>query len=402
MQEALQHNADLEAAEARIRAADARVREAGSALIPSVSAGASINRIQGSSAGVSATELDRGVSLSASYEPDFWGAASSARRAARAELRATRADAALLRLTLEASVVETFVDLLAVRSQQDDLRQRIDLLANAAETLEARQSAGLISGVELMPYRSALSTARAALAPLLIRETELAAALALLLGRDSPVELPAAISLRTLTVPPPVGAEPADLLTRRPDVISAESALLAADANLDLARAAFLPRLTLDVVAARQNPGFQAVLTTLAGTGQTLDLGAALTQTLFDGGKRKALRAQAQAHQEELLATYRRTVLGAFLDAQRAFALQQAAAEQTKASTVVVEHAVAQAQSLMARREAGAGDPLLVLDAQQGRLQAQESLDASHAGELKAAIGLFKALGGGWQGEARQ
>jgi len=398
--EAMKYSPDVEGAAARIRAADARVRAAGGALLPSLTAAAGITRIRGSAAGVSATEVDRGISLSASYEPDFWGAAASARRAARAELRATRADAALLRLTLQASVAETYIDLLGVRAQSATVRRRIELLTDATALLEARQAAGLISGTELTPYRSALAAARATLAPLDAREAELATGLALLVGRDSPIDLPPGSHLHSLEVPGGVGAEPAELLARRPDVIAAESALAAADANLTAARAAFFPRLTLDVVAARQNPGFQAALTTLGGTGQSLSLGAALTQSLFDGGRRRALRAEAQARQEELLAAYRHAILAALLDAQRAFALQQAAVAQRTDAGAVVEHAVAQQQALLARGRAGVGDRLVILDAEQTRLQAEEAFDTALVQELKAAIGLFKALGGGWQGEA--
>jgi len=400
--EAVADNPDLISAEARIRAADARVRMAGSALLPTLSAGAAITRIQGSSSGVSASETDRGLTLSASYEPDFWGAARSARRAARADVRGSRADVALLRLTLQASVADTCIELLGVRAERATIRRRIDALTEATQLLEARQAAGLVSGVELTVYRTNLANVRTLLAPLGVREVELAAGLALLVGRDSPVELSQSMVLQRLRVPGSVGAEPAELLARRPDVIAAESALAAADANLAAARAALFPHLTLDMVAARQNPGFQAVLTTLAGTGQTLSLGAALTQALFDGGRRRAVRAEAKAHQEELVAAYRRSILNALVDAQRAFAVRQVAAQLRIDAGAVVEQAADQEQALKERGGAGLGDRLAVLDVEQMRLQAEEAFDQAHAQELRAAVGLFKALGGGWRGEADQ
>lgn len=400
--EAFAHNPDLMGAEARIRAADARVRMAGSALLPTLTAGAALTRVQGSSSGIAASETDRGVSLAASYEPDFWGAASSARRAARADVRGTRADLALLRLSLQASIADTCIDLLAVRAERASIRRRIESLTEATDLLEARQAAGLVSGVELTVYRTALANVRTLLAPLGIREAELAAGLALLVGRDSPVKLPASMDLRGLKVPGRVGAEPAELLARRPDVIAAESALAAADANLAAARAALFPRLTLDVVAARQNPGFQAVLTTLAGTGQSLSLGAALTQALFDGGRRRAVGAEAKARQDERVAAYRRSILDALVDAQRAFAVRQAAVQLRSDAGEVVEHALDQEQALKERGSAGLGDRLAVLDVEQMRLQADEAFGQAHAQELKAAVGLFKALGGGWRGEANR
>ena len=398
--EALRNNADLDAAEARIRAADARVKEAGSALLPTVAAGAGVNRIQGSSGGLSATEIDRGVSLSASYEPDFWGTTASARRAARAELRASRADAALLQLTIKASIAETVIDLLAVRAERESLSKRIRILQDSLALVEARNAAGLLSKMELLPYRSALAAARTALAPLDTREAELSAALALLVGRDAPVAIAADTRLRSLTVPPQVGAQPADLLMRRPDLMAAESALAAADANLEVARTAFFPRVTLDVVASHQNPGFQAALTTLSGNGNAWGLGAAVTQTLFDGGRRDAVRAQAQARRDELVANYRQSIRTALLDAQRAFAVQQAAELQRQRAGEVVEHLAAQQMALNARRQAGAIDPLTLLDVEQALLQAEDAVNSAYAADLKASVGLFKALGGGWQSEA--
>lgn len=398
--EAIRNNADLDAAEARIRAADARVKEAGSALLPTIVAGAGVNRIQGSSGGLSATEVDRGLSLSASFEPDFWGTTASARRAARADLRATRADAALLQLTIKASIAETMIDLLAVRAERESLGKRIQVLQDSLALVQARNAAGLLAKMELLPYRSALAAARAALAPLDTREAELSAALALLVGRDVPVIVAKDVRLGALTLPAQVGAQPADLLMRRPDLIAAESALAAADANLAAARAAFLPRVTLDVIASHQNPGFQAALTTLSGNGNAWGLGAAVTQTLFDGGRRNAVRVQAQARRDELVANYRQSIRTALLDAQRAFAVQQAAELQGQRTSEVVEHLAAQQLALNARRQAGAIDPLTLLDAELALLQAEDAANSAYAGELKASVGLFKALGGGWQSEA--
>ena len=402
VEEALRNNASLDATEARIRAADAHVREVGSALLPAVAVGGAVNRVQGTGGGVSATEVDRGVTFSASFEPDFWGAAAAARRAARADLTASRADAALVRLTLKAAVTETVIDLLALRAQRATLQQRLEVAQQAVALLDARHTAGLLSSMDVMPYRAAVSTLRAASAPLDAKEAELSAALALLVGRDSPVSLSTGAQLRALTVPPRVGSAPADLLLRRPDLLAAESALTAAEANLDVARAAFFPRVTLDMMAGRQNPGFQAVLTTLGGSGNSWSLGAALTQTLFDGGRREAVRAQAQAYRDQVVANYRQSIRGALLDAQRAFAVLNAATQQRARSDQALAQLVAQEQAARARRQSGAMDPMVLLDAQQARWQAEELADAAYAAELKASVGVFKALGGGWKSEAMQ
>jgi outer membrane protein TolC len=169
-----------------------------------------------------------------------------------------------------------------------------------------------------------------------------------------------------------------------------------------VARAAMFPRLTLDAVLAHQNPGFQAALTTLEGPGNSLSLAAALTQTLFDGGKVRAQRAEVQARREELVAEYRKAILAALIDAQRALTVeqvlehQQLEADEAERSTQKTE------QALVARGNAGLGDRLVVIEARRAALTAQDENDHAYALRLKAAVGLFKALGGGWHNEAAQ
>jgi multidrug efflux system outer membrane protein len=398
--EALRSSADLEAAEARIRQAEARARAAGSALLPTVSASASATRVSGSAGGVSATETDRGLQFAASYELDFWGASRAARKAAREDVRLSRAEASALRLSLEASIAETYIDILDLRSRQTSTHRQIALLADGLAALEARHRAGLASAVEVSQYRASLAVTHAALSPLHQQEIEASAALALLVGRNEPLVLQSAPVLRDLAIPPPAGAKPAELLTRRPDVAAAEAALAAAEANVVAARAALFPRITLDAVAAHQNPGFQAALTTLSGTGQSLSLGATLLQTLWDGGKLQALRDEAKARREELLAGYRKAILAALLDAQRAFAVQQDLQGQQSDADVAERSAATMEQALRARRVAGLGDRLAAIDAERLWWMAQDESDRVRAQQLKAAVGVFKALGGGWRNEA--
>jgi outer membrane protein TolC len=234
------------------------------------------------------------------------------------------------------------------------------------------------------------------------QEIEASAALALLVGRNAPVALPAEQTLRALRVPPAAGATPTEVLARRPDIASAEAALAAADANVIAARAALLPRLTLDAVLARQNPGFQAALTTLSGTGNSLSLGATLVQTLFDGGKAKAQRAETIARREELIASYRKAILTALIDVQRALSIEQETRHQQADAEQAEGAARAMAESLSARSAAGLGDRLATIEAERALSTAQDARDHAQALQLKASIGLFKALGGGWKNEVRQ
>lgn len=396
IREALAASPDLETAEARVRQADARLRAAGAPLLPTASAAASLNRITGSSGGESARETDRGLQFAASYEVDFWGAARAAREAARAERRATVADADLLRLSLEASIAQTYITLLELRARQVSAQRQLELLTEGVAALDARAVAGLVSVVELSVYRSSLASVRSSTASLRQQEIEASAALALLVGRNAPVLLPPEPQLHALAVPPPAGATPSEVLIRRPDIAAAEAALAAADANVIVARSALLPRLTLDAVLARQNPGFQAALTTLPGSGTSLSLGAALLQTLFDGGRAQAQRAETLARREELVAAYRKAIGAALVDVQRALEIEQQAARQQTDANLAQAAAQASEQALRARNAAGLGDPLVAIEAERARLVAQDESDHAHAVLMLASIDLFKALGGGW------
>jgi NodT family efflux transporter outer membrane factor (OMF) lipoprotein len=400
--EALTQNADVAMAEARLRQADARLRVAGAALVPTANAAASVTRVSGSSGGESAHETDRALQFAASYEFDFWGAARAAQSAARQERRASAAEADLVRLSIEASVAEVYITILELRAQQQHAQHQLELLTDGLAGLEARNSAGMVSAVELSLYRSTLAGVRVAAASLRQQEIEASAALALLVGRNAPVALPAEQTLRALRVPPAAGATPTEVLARRPDIASAEAALAAADANVIAARAALLPRLTLDAVLARQNPGFQAALTTLSGTGNSLSLGATLVQTLFDGGKAKAQRAETIARREELIASYRKAILTALIDVQRALSIEQETRHQQADAEQAEGAARAMAESLSARSAAGLGDRLATIEAERALSTAQDARDHAQALQLKASIGLFKALGGGWKNEVRQ
>ena len=189
---------------------------------------------------------------------------------------------------------------------------------------------------------------------------------------------------------------PAQLLARRPDVFSAEETLRSAHADLVQARAAFFPSITLTGAGGVQNPAVQAALLTLPGAGPSLTVGAALTQSIFDGGRLRAARDEASAKELEMIAHYRAAVLAALWDVEIALSaighLEQQASSQAE-SLSQSELALAAAQ---ARYQAGSGDFLTVLDAQRAAIAAREQMTQYKLARLRAAVGLCKALGGGW------
>ena len=395
--ETLMANPDLAVARARILAADARTKSMSAGLLPQLDASANATRVSGSTREGSAVETDRGVQLSMQYELDFWKAVRSARDGARAQAAGLRFDAQVLHISLQAAAVVAYIGVADLRARQQSVRDQQRALTESLEVLQARRVAGLAVASDLAGLRAQLATANATLGQLQQQEQDAAAALALLMGRSDAHLALAQARLDQLRTPPLTGTTPAELLLRRPDIASAEAALAAADANVAAARAALLPRVVLDLGVALQNPGFNAAVTTLEGTGLSSSLAASVLQPIFDGGRRRAERDVAVAEQQGMIAAYRGSLLTALVDAQRALAAEHAIGQQLEpvaANVAALQDAMA---VLGARYSAGLGDRLALLDAQRALLGARDQQQQLRVQQLLASVGVYRAFGGGWQ-----
>jgi outer membrane protein TolC len=190
---------------------------------------------------------------------------------------------------------------------------------------------------------------------------------------------------------------PVELLTRRPDVYTAEANLRAADADLVAARAALLPTLTLTAAGGLQNPAMNAAVIALTGTGPGINLGAGLTQSIFDGGRLRAVREETRARDVELLADYRHAILAALVDVENALMARQT----LEAARGFQEQSLAQSQlafdGAQQRYRQGAGEFLTVLEAQRTLYAARDLFSQYQLARLQALVALCKALGGGWE-----
>lgn len=393
-------NLDLAMAQARVRQADARARQAGAAILPSVDAAGNANYLAGHSSGGSAHETDWAALLSASYEVDFWGKNRASARSAARLADAARADRDTVALTSLAAVADGYFQVLSLREREALGRANLDAAQKLLDVIQARFNEGLSNPVELAAQKAALAAAGLAIPEIQRQEAEALAALALLLGRapeNFSVEGHTLDGLRE----PKIGAGlPSELLTRRPDIFLAESNMLAADADFVAARAALFPSLTLTAAGGVQNPALNAAVISLSGAGPTLNLGASLAQTIFDHGRLKALRAEAQAKDEELIAAYRAAILAALVDVENAFSalsrLDDASALQSE--NVAQSERAFEGASL--RYKAGSGDFLTVLEAQRTLNAAREQFGQYRLARFQALVALCKALGGGWQAHA--
>lgn len=392
-------NLDLVAARARLAQADARARQAGAALLPSVDAGGDGNFLAGHSANGSAHETDWSALLSASYEVDFWGKNRATATAAKYLGAAARADRDTVALTTLAGVADGYFELLSLGERLEVARLNRAAAQELLDAVQARYRAGMSNPVELATQRAVLARAESTIPELQEREDEARTALALLVGRPPEGFRIDPMPLSKLTEPPIAAGVPSELLARRPDIYMAEANLRAADADLVAARAALLPSLSLTAAGGIQNPAMQAAVITLSGTGPTLNLGAGLIQTIFDGGRLRALRAEAQAKDEELLAAYRGAILAALVDVENSLSAIH------HLDTMREFQAVGLAQSERAfagaelRYRQGSGDFLTLLEAQQIMYAARDQYSQYRLARLQALVGLCKALGGGWQTE---
>lgn len=396
---AYSENLDVQAADARLRQADARARAAGAALLPQIDANGNATQFRGHSSAGSATETDWSAGVTASYEIDFWGKKRAARDSAVYLRRASEADRALLMLDTVTSIANTYFQVLALREEIALAQQTADNAHRLLDLVLARADRGMANPAEVAQQRAAAAGTEIHVYELQQQENAARATLAILVGKTPDAFNVASTDLAGLTAPKVAAGLPVELLARRPDVLSAEETLRSAHADLLQARAAFFPSLTLTGTAGLANPAVNAAINVLAGTGPSFTLTGNLLQTIFDGGRLRAARDEARAREEEMIAHYRAAALAALWDVETALAGigsldQQAAAQQQSLEQSELGFASAQA-----RYQAGSGDFLTVLDAERALILVRQQMGQYRLARLQAAVGLCKALGGGWRAQ---
>ena len=386
---ALDANADLEVAAARVRQARAGLQVTSAALWPSLGFGVSVTEREGAAD----TLYDAG--LDAAYEVDLFGGVRRAVTASRADLAATEATRQGTRITVAAEVALNYVD---ARLAQRRLAIAQASLAAQDETLQIvgwRVMAGLAGSLDEEQARR-LRAQTAAAIPAVEQSLEAAVnRLAVLLAwpggevrsrllADSNAPVP-------LAATPAVGI-PAETLRRRPDVLAAEQAVIAQVARIGVAEAQLYPALRL-------GGSFGGTATSLgdiadAATGALI---ASLAQPIFEGGRLRAAVEQQRAAADAAVAQYRGTLLAAVEDTENALVAVDAT-ERRESQLVVAEEAARNATGLArSQYQAGLIDFQTLLDNERSLLATEDSRAGARADRATATIRLFKALGGGWE-----
>ncbi len=394
--EAHANNLDIAVAVARVEQAQAQTGIATSVLFPTVDVTGSAGR-QGSrrltSTSVPGTFNSFGVTGGASYELDFWGQNVNNLRSARESALAAIYSQETVRLTTEADVANAYFAVLALRERIDIARKNIEAAKRILAITQAKVTNGVLSNLELAQQTAQVLGEEAQIPRLEEQEREQRNALAILLGRMPGTFKVEGTTLEGLAVPPVQAGLPSLLLTRRPDVAQAEAGLLAAHANLDAARAAFLP-----VIGLSANGGWQHnVIDGLISPGNLAwSIGAQLVQTIFDGGRLTSQRDLAKGRENELVATYRSTVLNALPDTEAQLGSVASYSEQERLTTEQVKNAAEAFRISELQYREGVVDLLTVLQAQQTLFTSQDTLIQIKLARLQSGVGLYRALGGGW------
>jgi NodT family efflux transporter outer membrane factor (OMF) lipoprotein len=390
-------NQSLVQAEAQYRQALALVQGARANYFPQIAASAAVTRAQStgnnnSNAGT-VTANQHSVALSAGWEIDVWGRVRRQVESNTASAQASAADLQALRLSLQAELAQYYFLLCTLDAQKKILDDTVAAYQKAYELTRNRYNAGVAAKAEVAQALTQLKATQAQAIDIGVQRAQLEHAIALLIGK-APADFSIPATSITAKMPQIPTAVPSALLERRPDIASAERSIAAANAQIGVAKTAYFPSLSLSASTGYQSSG---LVDLFAAPGFFWALGpAALAQTLYDGGARKAQMEQAVAAYDGTVAAYRQTVLAGF----------QQVEDNLSALRILDEEARVQDEALISAREsvaltinqykAGTVSYLNVIITQYVALTNERAALAIRGQRLTAAVLLIKALGGGW------
>jgi len=330
---------------------------------------------------------------SVSYEIDLWGQIRNEVKEGEANAAAAAADLENARLSLIAQLVNDYIQLRSLDRSSKILNDTVTAYARALGLTEQRHGAGIAPGLDVSQAQTQLDAARSQASQTLAQRALMEHAIAALLG----------VSASTFSIEPaivviqqpqiPIGL-PATLLQRRPDIAAAQRRMIAANANIGVARAAYFPSLTLAGSGGVESTSFS---NWISAPSTFWAIGPNALLTVFDGGLHKAQVAQARAEFDASAANYRGTVVSAFQQVEDSLATlnyDSQAAQQEKAAVDAAQHTLDLSLALYVQ---GAADYLTVVTSQTALLQTQLTALNLDTVQLQASVNLILALGGGWE-----
>lgn len=414
-------NQNVAIAEAQFRQARALVQVARAGYFPTATIGASFTRSLGSSSvgGSTSSSTRSGTSskppskssdtststsphsnfllpASVSWEPDLWGRIRRTVEASRASAQASAADLEGVRLLVQAELAQDYFQLRTLDAQKQLLEATAIAYQKFLDLTKNRYAKGVASKLDVLSAETQLKTTQAQAIDVGVQRAQLEHAIALLVGKPASLF---SIPVRPLsTVPPaiPVGL-PSELLERRPDIAAAERLMAAANAQIGVAMAAYYPTVTLSA-----SGGFEAssLAKWLTWPSRFWSVGAAISETVFDGGLRRAQTDQARAVYEGNVASYRQTVLTGFQEVEDNLASLRILDEEAQVQDEAVKAAEQSVTFTVNQYRAGTVSYLNVIVAQTIALSNQRTAIDILGRRMSACVLLVKALGGGWNAAA--
>jgi outer membrane protein, multidrug efflux system len=388
-------NFDIAAAIARVREADAQARIAGAALLPSVSATGSGGQdrtvLNTTSQPLELQQFTLG--LNASYELDFWGKNHAAAEAAKETAIASRYDQEVVALATVSSVAATYFQALSMRDRIDVAENNVAAAEQTLGGIRAQFHDGTVTDLNIVQQQTVVNGLRALIPPLRQQLSQSIDALAILIGEPPENVKLAPETLLDLSMPAVAPGLPAALLERRPDVAEAEADLVAANANIKVARAEFFPSISLTASGGLESLAVAGFSPPAGIYGLT----AGITQPIFEGGLLRGQLEFSKARYTELLDDYRKSIVSALSNVEDGLAGVHQTRDQVAAEAATVETARRAYEISAVQYHAGTVDLLTVLTAENALFPDEDLLVQARLSHVQALVSLFQALGGGWQ-----
>jgi NodT family efflux transporter outer membrane factor (OMF) lipoprotein len=401
-------NQSLASAEAQYRQAQALARGARAAFFPSLGLDTSVSR-SGQGEGESTVRLSDGTtvssggsggisksysaSLGVSWELDVWGRLRRQLEADKASAQASAADFAAVRLSLQSELVQDYLQLRVLDEQKRLLDSTVEAYKRSLKLTENQYRAGIVPRSDVAQALTQLRSTEAQSVDLDYQRAQLEHAIAVLVG-----VAPSEFSLAASTVMPrlpgvPVSL-PSELLERRPDIAAAERRVIAANATIGVAKAAYFPSLSLSATGGYRSGGLSDWI---SAPNRFWSIGPEFAMTLFDGGLIRSQVRQAEASYDQTVADYRQTVLDGFREVED-YLVQLSVFER---ETVIQQQALDAAQEslrlIQNQYRAGTVDFNDVVSVQTSALSNERTLLSLQGNRLVASVQLIAALGGGWE-----
>ncbi len=395
----LKANVDLRRAAAQIEQAEAVLAQASAAILPEIDLNGSSSRSRAIANTNTGTfpiiNTTHRLALSTSFELDFWGKLRRATEAARAQALASRFGRDVTALTLAGTTTQAYFALRSFDAQIAVTRETLRTREQSLELAHSRARGGLASDLDVNQAASTRADAALQLSELLRNRALIEHQLGALTGKLDLALAPGDLNAMPVPALPPAGL-PSSLIERRPDVQQAEQALVAANAQIGVARAAQLPSFSLTGSFGGQSSELGNVFNSAA---RIWSIGPSFTFPVFDAGKYAARTREAEALHKQAVASYQKTIETAFREVADALTNVQrfvAAAADQQARVDAARNVLRLSRR---RYEAGYSAYLEVLDAQRSANAAEQGLVQSRQALLSFTVDLMKALGGGWSAE---